>query len=94
MNLSYNELYNKLINNFEKYNLYFGIILLAKLAKLQNIGLDKFKTDIYFLKGVIQTTLELPDAYLLDIEDGKYAYSDLTLQKYNLEDLLWLMEGL
>lgn len=92
MKFTYNDLYKKLINQHEQYNLYFGIILLAKLAKIQNVPKSQFDSDLQGLKQTILASVDTPSAILLDIEDGRQAYTNIILQRYDSNDLFKLME--
>lgn len=90
--LNYYSYFKKLLENKDKYNLYFGTILLAKLALECSIPRYKFYEDIKYLKNFMKIESEHPEIAMLDITDGSMAYTDVWLQEYATDDIIKLLE--
>ena len=90
---SYFTYFNKLINNYKSYNLYFAVILLIKIAQNENIPQLQVLSDIEFLKDLIKSELDCYMSSILDLEDATLAFTDAYIQEYSNSDLLYLMEA-
>lgn len=85
--------FDKLINNYKNYNLYFAVILLIKIAQNEDIPQLQVLSDIEFLKDIIKSELDCFMSSILDLEDAVLAFTDASIQAYSNSDLLYLMEA-
>lgn len=85
--------FDKLVNNYKNYNLYFAGILLIKIAEKEHISQPRVIADIKFLKECIICELDCAAALILDLDDALQAFTDKIIQSYSNSDLLYLMEA-